>query len=144
AISYMAPALAGFIMIMRKKYLLGGAVFALFMALLLRANHIQIAYYLAMIMLAVFIWYAIKYIKEKEYKVLGKSALILLLGGVLSVSVAVPVLYGTYEYAPYSMRGGSELTVTPTGEAKAKETGLDLNYITRWSYGHQESWSFLI
>src|SRR5690606_35713656 len=63
---------------------------------------------------------------------------------VLSVSVAVPVLYGTYEYAPYSMRGGSELTVTPTGEAKAKETGLDLNYITRWSYGHQESWSFLI
>ncbi|HOW32059.1 MAG TPA: hypothetical protein PLP88_10845, partial [Bacteroidales bacterium] len=49
AIAYMAPVLAGIILTMRKKYLLGGALTALFLALELYANHLQITYYLLMI-----------------------------------------------------------------------------------------------
>ena len=144
AVSYMAPALAGFLLVFRKKVLLGGALFAFFMGLLLRSNHVQIAYYLSMVFVAIFIWYAIQYVREKAYMDLLKSTGVLGAGSILAVLIALPILYGTYEYAPYTMRGGSELTVQPNGQAKEKESGLDLDYITQWSYGHQESWSFLI
>ena len=66
AMAYMAPVLAGIIMAYRGKLLRGSAITALFLALQLRANHLQITYYLLMIVLAFGIFELVHAIKEKS------------------------------------------------------------------------------
>ena len=51
AIGYVAPILASFLMVFRgKKVLLGSALTALFTSLILNANHLQITYYLVLLL----------------------------------------------------------------------------------------------
>ena len=45
AIAYMAPLLGCLVLLFRKKYLVGGILFAFFFTMELRANHVQITYY---------------------------------------------------------------------------------------------------
>lgn len=51
AIAFFAPILAGIILTLRGRYLLGAALTAFFLAMEIRANHIQMTYYL---LLAIF------------------------------------------------------------------------------------------
>ena len=54
-------------------------------------------------------------------------------------------LFMTYDYLPDSQRGPSELTSKTLGDnEKAKTGGLDINYMTNWSYGVGESLNFII
>ncbi|MDQ7947738.1 MAG: hypothetical protein REI93_02800, partial [Pedobacter sp.] len=54
AIGFFAPIIASIIITLRGKYWLGGALTALFLALEVRANHVQMAYYL-MICILIFV-----------------------------------------------------------------------------------------
>ena len=69
AIAYMAPVLAGIIMAYRGRLLTGAAITALFLALQLRANHLQITYYLLMMVLAFGIFELVHAIKKKSTSV---------------------------------------------------------------------------
>src|ERR1700761_9236398 len=51
AIAFFAPILASIILTLRGKYLLGGSLTALFLAMEIRANHIQMTYYLLIVLL---------------------------------------------------------------------------------------------
>ena len=113
--------------------LLGAALFGLTVSFQAKANHPQISYYLALIIafyvLTVFIWLLTD--KERRAAIgrfFGISALLLVLG-VAGIGTNASKLLPTFEYAPYSMRGGST-----SGETK----GLDLEYATAWSYGWEE------
>jgi hypothetical protein len=113
--------------------LLGAALFGLTVSFQVKANHPQISYYLALIIafyvLTVFIWLLTD--KERRAAIgrfFGISALLLVLG-VAGIGTNASKLLPTFEYAPYSMRGGST-----SGETK----GLDLEYATAWSYGWEE------
>ena len=44
-LAYIPPTIAGMVLIFRKKYLLGGLLTALFVALQINSNHIQMSYY---------------------------------------------------------------------------------------------------
>ena len=55
AIGYMAPVLAGFILTYRGKYLQGGILSLLFLALEIQAGHPQITYYLFLLLLVLVI-----------------------------------------------------------------------------------------
>ena len=50
AIGYMPMVLGGLYVLLRGRKLLGAALFALFLALEVHANHVQIAYYLGMVL----------------------------------------------------------------------------------------------
>lgn len=66
AIAFIAPIIAGVILTLRGKYWLGGSLTALFLALEIRANHIQMTYYL-MIALLIFIGIEVYHaVKEKN------------------------------------------------------------------------------
>jgi hypothetical protein len=140
AIAFCAPILASVILSMRGRYWLGGSLFALFMALEIRANHIQMTYYLAIALLiyvCIEIYHAVK---EKRFSVIGKGLSFLAAGAVIALMVNAGTLWTTYEYGLESNRGKSNLT---TDNAEEKN-GLSKEYAYGWSQGVGESFSFMI
>lgn len=140
AIAFFAPIIASVILSLRGKHWLGGSLFALFMALEIRSNHIQMTYYL---FIALFIYLAVEayhYFKTKELSGFGKSIGFLAIGGVLALMVNTSTLWTTYEYGLESNRGKSNLKTD-----KAEEnSGLSKEYAYGWSQGVGESLTFLI
>lgn len=116
---------------------LGAALFAMALNFQIKANHVQISYYLAIIILSCFIvlasWVFIKH-KDKIRQFLGASVLLLVLG-CIGIGANANRLIPTYEYTKNTMRGGSELSSGKEGE---KSKGLDIDYATAWSYGWEE------
>ncbi len=143
AIAYMAPVFAGVILVCRGKYLLGGALTALFFALELVCNHPQIAYYLTLgcAIYVMFEWIA--RIKQREFKDIFKGLTVFIIAGVLAIGCNITNLWNTYDYAKSTIRGPSELTNTKEG-AKNQTSGLDKDYATQWSLGTGETFTLMI
>lgn len=140
AIAFCAPIIAGVILTLRGKYWLGGSLTALFLALEIRANHIQMTYYL-MIALLIFVGIEIYHaVKEKKLAAFWKSLSFLAVAMVLAFMVNAGKLWTTYEYGKESNRGKSNLT---TDKAEEKN-GLSKEYAYGWSQGIGESFTFLI
>ncbi len=139
AIAYMPLVLAGIIMVFRKKYAVGGLLTMLAVALEINANHFQMTYYLLFLLLVLGIYYAYKFIKNKEFKEL------LLVGGTFAVALLFAIganatsLLATKEFTDYSIRGKSDLSFNPDGTKKTDGSTLDRSYITEYSYGVAES-----
>ncbi|MCB0372992.1 MAG: YfhO family protein [Muricauda sp.] len=139
ALGYIPMVLGGIILVFRKKYLLGFILTALAMALEISANHYQMTYYFMLLVLVLGLVYLIYAIKEKTLKHFFVSVGILVLAVVLSIAANATGLMATKEYADWSTRGKSELTINPDGSPKAPSNGLDKEYITQYSYGLAES-----
>ena len=140
AIGFFAPILAAIILTLRGRYLVGGSLLALFMALEIRSNHIQMTYYL---FIALFILACIEFyhaFKTKQLAGFGKSIAFTVGGIVLAVLVNAGTLWTTYEYGKETIRGKSNLTTDKAEPAN----GLDKEYAYQWSQGVGESFSFLI
>ena len=131
AIGYMAPVFASVILVCRKKYLLGGSLLALFMALELYSSHVQITYYLIMLLVVYVSFEFVALIKEKEFKTIGQMLGVFALAAVLAFGCNASNLLNTLDYAKYTIRGESELTEN----AKNKTSGLDRDYVVQWSIG---------
>ncbi len=142
AIGYFPMITAGIILAFRKKYLLGGLITALFMALEINANHFQMTYYLGLLILILGGFYLYEAVKQKSYMQFGKSVAVLLLAVLLAFGSNATKLMTTYEYTKYSTRGPSELTIDK--HESGKTSGLDRDYITQWSYGIVESFNLMI
>ena len=69
------------------------------------------------------------------------ASVLVLVGGLLGIATNANKLMPTYEYAGYTMRGGSELT---HDEHNQTGDGLKLDYATAWSYGIEETPNLLI
>jgi len=140
AIAYMAPVIASVLLAFRKKYLLGGALMAFFLSLQINANHLQITYYLALMIIIIAIFQLFEKIKEKQLPVFFKAIGILFVGALLALGPNISNLWTTMEYTAYSTRGKSELA----DKSHVKTSGLDKDYATAWSYGIDESLTLLI
>lgn len=140
AIGYMAPVMAGIILTFRGKYLWGGILTAIALALEIYSGHLQITYYLLLLVLVYGIYRIIVMIQTKDYQHFIKSAVILIGAAILAILTHSTNLWATYEYGKDTMRGKPELT----NEQHLKSSGLDKDYITAWSYGVGETWSFII
>nr|WP_222984060.1 YfhO family protein [[Muricauda] meishanensis] len=139
ALGYMPMVLGGIVLVFRKKYLLGFILTALAMALEINANHYQMTYYFMLLVLILGLVQLIYAIKDKKLKHFFASIGILVLAVVLSIATNATGLMATKEYADWSTRGKSELTVNPDGSPKEPSAGLDREYITQYSYGIAES-----
>jgi len=146
-LAYIPPTIAGIVWCYRGKYLGGMAVAAIFAALQLASNHVQMTYYSMFLIVPLVIAYLVKAIMDKQVGrwCIATAALVVAAG--LALAANSPNLYLTYKYSQETMRGGhSELT--PTGEeaatAQPTKNGLDKDYITQWSYGKGETFTLLI
>ena len=140
AMAYMAPVIAGIIMTYKGKYLWGAVLTAISLALEIRSNHIQITYYLFMIVLVMVIAEFIETIKTKKYLDFFKASGILVLVAMLAIMTSATTLYANYEFGKETMRGKPVLTENTGNQTR----GLDRDYVTQWSYGIGETWSLMI
>ncbi|CAM1357879.1 Membrane protein YfhO [Tenacibaculum sediminilitoris] len=144
AIGYMPLVIAGVIYIFRKRYLLGFVLTALAMALEIFSNHPQMTYYLGFCLLILGTVELIFAYKSKGLPLYFKQVGIIIAACFLGISVNATRLLATKQYADYSTRGKSELTINPDGSSKEKSSGLDKAYITEYSYGIAETFNLLI
>lgn len=140
AIGYIAPVLGGIILAYRGKYFWGAALTALFLSLELAANHLQITYYLMLIVVVFGITQLIYSFKKKELPHFFKATAILALAALLAVGANLSRLWSAWEYGKYTIRGKTELT----SEKENRTSGLDIDYATQWSYGVPETFTLLI
>lgn len=141
AIAIMPWVLASLVYAYRHKSLLGAVFFALTLGFQIKANHPQITYYLAIIVIGYAIAEFCGAIKTNTLPRWVKTSVLILVGGIAGIATNANKLLPTYEYAAYTMRGGSELT-----HDKDNQTGdgLKLDYATAWSYGIEETPNLLI
>ena len=140
AMAYMAPVIAGILLSYKGKYLWGCILTAFAMAFEVRTGHLQITYYLMLIVVILVIAEFITDLKNKQLGHFFKASLGLVVAAVLGVLTCSTTLYGNYEFGKETTRGKPVLT----RNASNQTTGLDRDYITQWSYGKGETWSLLI
>lgn len=129
------------------KTILGATLFAFALSMQIKANHVQITYYLAIVILAfvigLFIYLCIDRERRSRYlrKFFYTSALVLVIG-LVGIATNANKLLPTLEYSKYTMRGGSELT---SDNKDVNNEGLSIRYATEgWSYGIEEMPNLMI
>lgn len=114
---------------------LGAALFGLALSFQIKANHPQISYYLALMILIYVVVLFISLLRRRQsLKGFFAASALLLLTGLAGIGTNAIKLLPTWEYTPYSMRGGS---TQKDGSGKGSG-GLDIAYATAWSYGWEE------
>ncbi|MES2779836.1 MAG: hypothetical protein V4651_08035 [Bacteroidota bacterium] len=146
AIAYIPLVLAGIQITLHKNRLFGALLTGIAMSMELAANHLQITYYLLLIVLVWMIAEVIMAVKEKKLMHMVICGLFLALAAGVGVATYAPGLMATEEYGQYSIRGKSELTKTSSGESNAgnSTSGLDKDYALQWSNGAAEPFTLLI
>ncbi len=140
AMAYMAPVIAGILLTYKGKYLWGAVLTAISLALEVRAGHLQITYYLLLIVLCMVIAEFVDAVKQKKYLEFFKASGILVGVAVIAIMTCTTTLYANYEFGKETMRGKPVLTKNVENQTN----GLDRDYVTQWSYGIGETWSLMI
>jgi hypothetical protein len=140
AIAYVPMVVAAVLYTYRGRIFLGGVLTALAVALELYANHLQITYYLVLVLILIGIVQFVKDLKANNISSFAKRSGVLVLAALLASGTAVTRLSTTMEYGKESTRGKSELT----NNLDNKTSGLDKDYATSWSYGIAETFTLLI
>lgn len=142
ALGFLAPVIGGFYAIFRKQYWLGAPLVVLY-GILSLTLHPQMTYYIFMLIGVLACAELYIHIKDKAWKDLGISLGVLVLSLLMVVGTKASWLEMNQSYLKETMRGGhSELT--RSSDDKSKPAGLDLDYATAWSYGVDETMTFLI
>ncbi|MBQ0787415.1 MAG: YfhO family protein, partial [Oceanihabitans sp.] len=116
---------------------------AVAMSLEIMTSHPQMTYYLMLLVVVLGFVYLIKSYQEKELPHFFKSVGLLSVAVVLGIGVNGTSLLTTKQYADWSIRGKSQLTINPDGSKKERQ-GLSKEYITEYSYGKMETFNLLI
>ena len=142
-LAYIPPTIAGIVLAYRGKLLAGGILTALFIALQIMSNHVQMSYYFLFVILFIVGAYFEDAWRNKTLPKFFKASAVVFVAALIGVAANLSNLYHTYTYSKETMRGKSELV--QTGDAsKQTSSGLDRDYITNWSYGIGETWTLLV
>jgi hypothetical protein len=139
AIAYMPMVIAGVVLVFKRRYILGGLLTLVASALEINANHIQMTYYLFILLLIIGIYFIIEITRNKQYRHLGISLAIFFGAALLAVGMNATSLMATAEYAKFSTRSDSNLSFNPDGSPKENKNAMSYEYITEYSYGIGES-----
>jgi hypothetical protein len=140
AIAFMPLAFAGIHLAFTGKRILGFGVTALGMALHLRENHLQITYYLMLIVLVYGLVHLILAIREKKIGEFFKTSLILVPAILLAAGTFFGQFWAITEYTRYSIRGGSEIAKQNSVDAG----GVSKSWAFQWKYGIWEPMTLFI
>jgi hypothetical protein len=140
ALGYLPPVIASIYYSYNKNLLTGSVLLGIFLSLQIYVNHLQITYYTFLVILIFLIFQFVNSIKTGKFRQFLLRSFVLLIPVILAIGTNLTLLWTTYEYSKYSMRGKSELTANEEN----KTGGLDKDYATDWSYGIDETMTLLI
>ena len=141
AIAYLAPIIGSIVLSYRGNKVWGPLLLALFLALEIRTNHVQMTYYL-MIAMLVYVGFELYYaIRDKKIAQFVQISALQIGAVILAVAVNASVLFPTYEYSKLTTRGKANIVKVEEG---GKEAGLDKEYAYAWSQGVGENLTMLI
>ncbi len=143
AVAFLPAVLGAFIYAFQRNWKWGAILSSVFMGFELSQNHYQVTYYMIILLVGLGIYFGIDAIRNKKIKNFGLAA-----GGVFAgYLVALFINYGgvamTNDYAKHTIRGANDITIAPDGGKTKATEGLDKEYITNWSYGIDESFTFV-
>lgn len=145
ALAMVAPILGGIMLAFKRKYVWGGILFTFALGFQISFNHLQITYYTLLTVLILGIVYLIYALKDKALKQFGIAIGTLVICAILAVCGNARLLMMSQEYAKYTMRGGSEITISPNNDTEtANKSGLNKDYAFAWSYGIGETYTLLV
>lgn len=146
ALGYLPALLGGIILLFNGRKWLGLSLTALFTAMELNANHVQISYYGYILIGFVVLGYFVQAFQSKQLNAFGLSLGLFIIATVVGVLPNAGNLMCTNEYGKLSTRGKTELTINEKLEKNSSNvtSGLDKDYATQWSYGIGETFTFLI
>lgn len=142
AIALLAPIIGGFYLIFRKNYGWGAIITLIYTSIGIMA-HPQMTYYIFMLIGVLFCAELFIHIREKRWKDLAISTLIFAVCFGVGVGTQITPFMANSEYAKETMRGGHSELVKDEDTVN-KTSGLDLTYITQYSYGIGETATLLI
>ena len=128
AIAYMPLVLSGIVLVFRRYYLWGFILTAVALALEIVANHYQMTYYLMLLVVVLGIAYLIDAYKKKALPHFFKSVAILLGAVFIAIGLNATNLLATKEYANFSTRSSSEITLNPDGSPKERHSCRPIIY----------------
>lgn len=142
-IAYFAPLLAGILLVyIRRKYILGFIVTALFMGLQMAANHPQMTYYLFIALGFLFLSELLRAAMGKtNWRHFGISTGVLALAFALGVGMNSQRIMANAEYVTETVRGKQILT---NETHTADKSGMDKESMLMWSYGKLETFNLFI
>lgn len=143
AIAYFPLVLSGILLTFQRKYVWGFLLTAVAMSLEIMTSHPQMTYYLMLLVVILGLVYLVKAFQEEELPHFFKTVGLLSVAVLLSIGVNGASLLTTKQYADWSIRGKSELTINPDGSKKERQ-GLSKEYITEYSYGKMETFNILM
>ncbi len=142
SIMLMSVVVGGFYLIYKKRYGWGIPLTMIFTAMGF-SPHPQMAYYIFLLIGILFFTELYIHINEKRLKDFAIATLLFAGSVGVGLGTGTANIFANNEYAKETMRGGhSELV--KEGDSSNKTKGLDLDYATAWSYGIDETLTFLI
>lgn len=143
AIAFMPLIMAGIHLVFTGRRILGFGVTAMAMALHLRENHVQMTYYLLLIVLIYGLIQLIEAAKSKTIPALLKNVGILVVAVVLGLGTFFGQMWALREYSAYSTRGKSDLAQGVAAE-KGDAAGMSKDYAFEFSNGILEPFTLMI
>ena len=108
----------------------------------IRMNHLQVTYYLFLLLLIYGGFRLFYMIKDNQLKKQIPAIGLLVIAAILAVTMSLGRLWTTSEYSSYSIRGQSELTAQDP--AIQGGSGLDKEYAFNWSWGKMETLTLIL
>ncbi|MBX7125499.1 MAG: YfhO family protein [Cyclobacteriaceae bacterium] len=141
AIAFMPLVVAGIHLVFSGQRWLGFAVTSGGLALHLRENHLQITYYLMLIVVVYGLVQLMYAVRERQISGFVRSIALLVPAALIAVGTFFGPIWAISEYTTYSIRGKSEL-VKPGAPPAAD--GLSRDYAFAYNYGIWEPVTLLV
>lgn len=143
-LTFIPLVMGGFYLIYRKRYWLG-AIFVMVFTSMGLTDHPQMAYYIFMMIGLCFLAELVIHAREKRWKDFALATVIFVAALGIGIGTTTSSIFANAEYTRETMRGGhSDLVREGETADDSNVNGLDIDYATQWSYGIDESFSFLI
>ena len=141
SMAFVPGVFAGALLAFNGRYLLGGGLFAFFLSINIYANHLQITFYMGLLLCILGLVKLITAARRGVLPLFAKSAGVLVLAGLLAITSNLSRIWSTQEYAAETIRGKSELA---SKKSAGTDDGLTKDYIFGWSYGIAESFTLIV
>jgi hypothetical protein len=142
AIAWAPAVIAGFFMLLQRKYWWGTALLAFFFAEQLSTQHLQIVYYTGLCMVLIGIFHLVDAIKKGRIKSTSIAFGLAVLAAGIAFGTSVGANLPDVEYAKETMRGGR--TELSTQSQQQSKNGLSYDYAFMWSYGIPETMTLVV